>query len=125
MGEKYIFDLEQMDDFFKWFFLTTISKNPDGQTQEEFINKITDSGVRDDAGDLDGTHSIQIFINGVEVNPYEALSEMQKQFDDVVQRKATEKIKDSVNEKIDEIHLSLDLLKTNVEENIDKLINLQ
>ena len=124
MEEKYIFDLEQMDDFFKWFFLTTISKNPDSQTQEEFINKITENGVRDEAGELDGTHTIQIFINGVEVNPYEALSEMQNQFDEVVQRKATEKIKDSVNEKIDEVHLSLDLLKTNVEEHIDKLINL-
>jgi hypothetical protein len=125
MEEKYIFDLEQMSDFFKWFFLTTISKSPDGSSQEEFINKITESGVRDESGELDGTHSIQILINGVEVNPFEALLEMQKQFDDVVQRKATDKIKNSVNEKIDDVHLALDLLKTNVEENIEKLINLQ
>jgi hypothetical protein len=124
MEEKHTFDLEQMDDFFRWFFLTTISKNPDNQTQEEFINKITEEGVRDEAGELDGTHTIQIIINGIVVNPFEALSEMQKQFDEVVQRKATEKIKNSVNEKVDEIYLALDLLKTNVDENIDKLINL-
>jgi len=124
MEEKYTFDLEQVSDFFRWFFLTTISKNPDNETQEEFINKITEEGVRNEAGELDGTHTMQVLINGIEVNPYEALSEMQKQFDEVVQRKVTEKIKENVNEKIDEIHLALDLLKTNVDENIDKFINL-
>jgi histidinol dehydrogenase len=124
MDENNNFKLEEMSEFFKWFFLTTISKNPDEQTQEEFINKIIDGGGRDENGDLDDTHNIKIIINGVEVNPLTALSEMQKQFDDVVQRKISEKIKETISDKINEIHVSLDILKTNIEENIDKIINL-
>lgn len=107
--------MDDMSEFFQWFFITSTAIAKDGLTIEEFVNKVVDGGERDEKGELTGNNRFQIFVNGIEVDPYSALSELQKQFDSVVAKKANEIAKDIISEKFSNINLALD--------NINEIVN--
>jgi ribosomal protein S20 len=77
------------DKFFEWFFLTSIygvgNNNSNDEKLQEFINSINDNCMETAEGQV---HNIKMFINDIEVNPIEAIKELQNQYEDQVDKAA-------------------------------------
>lgn len=116
-------NMNNMSEFFEWFFITSTAISKDGMTVDEFVNKVVSNGVVNSEGNLDGTHRIRMFVNDIEVNPLEAISELQKQFDEVVERRAKELFNEMIDNKFNDVIDNLDLLKNNIKENINNNFN--
>jgi hypothetical protein len=118
-------NMKDMSEFFEWFFITSTAVNKDGMTVDEFVNKVVSNGVLNSDNELDGTHRIRMFINDIEVNPLEAISECQKQFDELVNRKAQMMLKEFVEDKFKDIFNNIDNLKETIENKINNNFNNQ
>lgn len=107
--------MEDMGEFFKWFFVTSTAIGKDDTEIGEFVNKVVDGGVRNENGELTGEHRIKMSVNGVEVDPYQALSELQKQFNDVVNKRVRMIFENELDEKLKGLSTSIDNFYNEIE----------
>lgn len=112
-------NMNNMSEFFEWFFITSTAISKDGMTVDDFVNKVVSNGVINSEGNLDGTHRIRMIVNDIEVNPYEAISELQKQFDEIVERRAKELFDNMIDNKVNDIIENLDTLRNNIKDNFN------
>jgi hypothetical protein len=96
-----IINMNDMSEFFQWFFITSISNNSDPEKNTEFINKIVENSIVNDKNEYDGTHKISMTVNDIKVDPLFAINELQKQYERIV----NERVEKRLNEILTEEHL--------------------
>jgi len=121
-GKEVSVNMDDMSKFFEWFFITSIAVDKDGLSHVEFVNKVIDASEMDSNGKPTGTHKFRMFVNDIEVNPLEAISEIQKQFDRLVLDKANELINERIDSELGDVYQLLDELKRGIDIRVNRVI---
>lgn len=102
-------DFTKLDKFHKWFMITMIT---------DLTHKSEDHGNAffDEAKAKGDAHQVTFSYNGYDLDPLAAIDRLKEEFDRMVKEKASELLKQALDEKIAPIQQALDAVERDIYE---------